>query len=259
MGRKKKLPSRIEVEHDVPYSGDEMPPPEAIDAAVEFDIQLLWHPRSPYTVEEKIAACTAVMVTGGSIAAEKYLKRYCGMDIPNNTIRHWRTRSCWWETTYEKCKFMASERLQANYTQILDASSQLMLDKIHNGEVIDVGKEQYEEPLIKNDRDGEYSPLKMYKSKGGDLYLGPVMKSVTRNIRESADLPSRDLNRILGTIQDKLHLIQGKPTSISENNNIASPESVIKELDKKLVQFSKALLKEKQINSIPSTVVEKDK
>jgi hypothetical protein len=88
----------------------------------------LYHPRSPYTPEQKVSAVMAYLVTGNSKRASKH----CG--IKDNIIRDWKTRSDWWPEAMRECRKKKQEELDSLYTSLLHQTVGQLADRIQNGD-----------------------------------------------------------------------------------------------------------------------------
>jgi len=209
-------PSHLDPVPDEIYNPSE----EEKDQAQGHNLRLLYHPASQYTPAEKIYACTLYMYKGNM----KWVSQRTG--IPEGTLAKWKNHSCWWDETIEKCKALVEDEIEANYRQILQEGTGAMLKKIQEGELIQVGTKEY------TDIDEE---------------TGQEVK-VKRGIYEQREICSKDLNRVIGTMQEKILLLQGKPTSISQRADGAS--EVLDKLGSKLEQLAKATLESKQLNVV---------
>ena len=195
------------------------PTPEEEDQAAGFNLRLLYHPRSQYTPAQKIQAATLYLYYGNMVMVARVTK------IPEKRLSKWKNHAVWWPDTLEKVKANIDDEIQAGYRKVLQDGIKKLHEKIIEGEdtVVQTITETTEAP-------------------NGDK------QSVQTKVFEKKPIPSKDLNRIVGTIQDKLMLIQGKPTSISSSS--AGPEAFLDKIGKRLEKLAKAELASKQLNSI---------
>jgi hypothetical protein len=84
-----------------------------------------------WSIEDKLRAAMAYLITGNSLEAAKV----CG--IPDKTIRDW-TRETWWADFLGECRKEKNEELDAAFTDILHLAVGEVKDRITEGdEVID--------------------------------------------------------------------------------------------------------------------------
>jgi len=96
--------------------------------------------------------------------------------IPYQTIQRWKTdHSTWWEKIAAEIWEQEGEKIRSRYGQIVDLGSIALIDRIEHGDTRVNTK--------------------------GELYRIPVS--------------GKDMTIMVGTFQDKLNVMQGKPTSIS--------------------------------------------
>lgn len=94
----------------------------------KIDLKDLYHPRSPYTPQQKIAAANAYLITGTSIKAQ----RYCG--IKADIIRDWKSSSTWWPELFQKVKQAKQDELDAILSGTLHHAMGKISDRIENGD-----------------------------------------------------------------------------------------------------------------------------
>lgn len=190
-----------------------------------FNLRLLYHPRSHYTPAQKIELVTTWLFTGNMKKAAQICK------INPRTAAYWQN-SVWWNDTVEKCKAKVDSQIEAGYRKILINGVDALNDKITNGEQVAVGSYEtieYTETVVqeKNDK-GEMKDVTKFH---------PV--KVKKNIYENKPILSKDLNRIVGTMQEKILLLQGKPTSISQQQ--MTQDDALKAIGKKLEGLSQGI------------------
>ena len=96
--------------------------------------------------------------------------------IPYQTIQRWKKdHPTWWEKIAAEIWEQEGEKIRSRYGQIVDLGSIALIDRIENGDTRVNTK--------------------------GELYGIPVS--------------GKDMTIMVGTFQDKLNVMQGKPTSIS--------------------------------------------
>lgn len=110
---------------DVPVTTDEKP-----DAELEIELSSLYHPNSPYTVEQKLQAAMTYLTTGSVWAVHK------ATGIPKNTISDWKTRSSWWPDIIAQCKKVKQDELDAMFTEVIHLGIGETRDRIINGDPI---------------------------------------------------------------------------------------------------------------------------
>lgn len=221
------------------------PTQEDIETSHGFNLREMYHPNSSWSVAKKVEVVSTFVVVGYS----KKVSRLTGVPAP--TIRDWKNRSCWWPAAYEAAKQAVDDEIEAGYRTVVREGVWQLLDKIKTGEDVEVAVEQFKVPVEYE----TYCPLQLKKI-GGKIRLEPEFKTVRKSLYEKKPIPSKDLNRIVGTITDKMLVIQGKATKITENKE--DSKSVLAKLQDKLEQLSKITLQERQVNSIEGQMVAKD-
>ena len=82
-----------------------------------------------YTVEEKLQAAMAYLITGNSVDAGKV----CGM--PDKTIRDW-TREAWWSDFIAEARRDKNDELDACFTDIIHKAVGEVRDRIQAGDPV---------------------------------------------------------------------------------------------------------------------------
>lgn len=90
----------------------------------------LYHPSDKWSVEDKIRAASAMMITGNSKKASKVT------GIPDSTIRWWATRSSWWPGLMKQVRKEKQEELDAAHTEILHKTIVKLIDRVENGDEV---------------------------------------------------------------------------------------------------------------------------
>ena len=121
---------------------------EPVEDSESLDVELkdLYAANGAYTPEEKIQAVMAYMTTGTSRKASKL----CG--IPEGTIRWWKARSLWWDSTMAECRKKKQDELDAMTTDVIHSAIGQLQDRITDGDT-KFTKEgaQYQQPLSARD------------------------------------------------------------------------------------------------------------
>ena len=99
-----------------------------------IDLSDLYSPTSPYSPEQKIAACQAYLITGTSVKAQNY----CG--VKADIIRTWKSKSTWWAEVFQTVKKQKNDELEATFTNIMDKGLKAVADRIENGDT-KIGKD----------------------------------------------------------------------------------------------------------------------
>lgn len=138
----------------------------------KLDIELkdLYACNGTYTPEEKIGAVMAYMVTGTSRKAS----RICG--VPEGTIRWWKARSLWWDSTMAECRRKKQDELDAMTTNVIHKAVEQIEDRVQNGNT-------------RRNKDGE---------------------------EVNTPMTAQELSMVVGILFDKRQLIRGDPTSRTE-------------------------------------------
>lgn len=103
---------------------------EEDEIGLNLELELLHHPNSPYTAEQK-AHAVMVFVTTGSVAA---VSKATG--LAPSKIHRWKTKSRWWPDLYDRCKKAKQEELDALYTDIIHNATASIADRIKNGDSV---------------------------------------------------------------------------------------------------------------------------
>lgn len=82
-----------------------------------------------YTVDDKLQAAIAYVITGDSLNASKL----CG--IPDRTIRAW-TATEWWDDILAEANASYQSKLDAVWTKILHKASDKMVERIEQGDPV---------------------------------------------------------------------------------------------------------------------------
>jgi len=91
--------------------------------------------RSVYTPEEKVFSVLGYVLTGNSFGAAQI----SGIDA--GTIRKWKQEAPWWKDVFTYCRGVASDRLDAKFTQLLDKVIWELEERLVKGdEKLDKGK-----------------------------------------------------------------------------------------------------------------------
>ena len=98
----------------------------------KYDLAELYSSKARYTVEEKLAAVLAYVMTG----SVRGVVRLTG--FKQQTISSWKNESSWWGDAYASIKKEKQDEIDGGLTTIIHAASGEMLDRIMNGdEIID--------------------------------------------------------------------------------------------------------------------------
>ena len=106
-----------------------------------FDLVSLNHPRSKYTVEQKVQACTYYVSTGRI----KDVALMTG--VPAATISSWKRSAAWWDETCAEIKITKNEELESLLTHSLHMASEAIVDRLTNGNEVLVDGENGEKEL----------------------------------------------------------------------------------------------------------------
>lgn len=101
---------------------------EYTEEDLAIDLSDLYHPQSPYSPEQKVAAAQAYLITGTSLQAQKY----CG--VKADIIRDWKSKSNWWPDLFETVKKSKNDELEATFTRIMDSALDVVADRLENGD-----------------------------------------------------------------------------------------------------------------------------
>lgn len=96
----------------------------------EIDLDSLYHPKSKYSVEEKVHAVMSYITTGDM----KEVGKLTGIDA--GTLHRWKNKSRWWPDLYKKCKDQKQEELDAKFTELVDLAVSGVKDRIINGDSV---------------------------------------------------------------------------------------------------------------------------
>ena len=201
---------------DEVYTGPEVPTAEMIDMARGFDLKLLFHPRSHWSIDKKIEVAATWIQVGSSLKTSKIT------NVPASTIREWTRKAVWWDDTVEKCRLVLDEKIAATLTQALYKGSQILLDQIEHGHLVHVETQEWVE---RHDKDGK-------STQDPDEEVKVINRK--RKVYEVHPISGTNLSTMVATIYDKLALMRGKPTSRSEtvdgtHNILQRLEQVIEE------------------------------
>lgn len=123
---------------------------------------------SQYTDEDRREAASHYVLLGNAKKVSEIT------NIPNTTLHDW-TKTDWWQGLTESIRKEKSDEIDASITNILDASTEQLLDRIKHGDEVSVDKE------------------------------GNVLKLAMKG---------RDLATVFGITFDKRQIIRNLPTSI---------------------------------------------
>lgn len=101
--------------------------PAEQDTTPDFDLVSLNHPKSKYTVQQKINVATLYVMVGRikDIAIQT--------GVPAGTISGWKNNAKWWDETIAEVKLTKNEELEAIMTHALHTASEQILDRLENG------------------------------------------------------------------------------------------------------------------------------
>lgn len=220
---KNKALAELEPLHEIPVDEHDYTPNDFdLSFSDRFNVRNIYHPQSKYSVEKKVEAVSAYVVTGTSRMAAQA----CG--IPEGTIRSWKSTACWWEEAYQAAKLRIDQRLESGLYKGLTNGIEILNQQMMTGKTVEIGTEEYMET---------------------DPDTG-VSKKVRRKIFGKQEIPFKEMAVGWSILWDKLQLAQGKPTSRSEK--IESPKEIMNQLKAELTEMSKAINAEKQINVVSS-------
>lgn len=103
---------------------------EVPDGALEIELKDLYAANGSYTPEEKIEAVMAYMVTGTSRKASKIC------NIPEGTIRWWKSQAMWWEDVMRECRKKKQDELDAAFTNVIHIAVEALEDRVRNGNTV---------------------------------------------------------------------------------------------------------------------------
>ena len=99
----------------------------------EYDYSELYSSKANYTVEQKLAAVTAYVMTGSCTESAKL----CGFK-QMQTVSEWKNKSTWWPDAYMAVKKEKNEEMDSTMTTIIHTAANEILDRLQNGdEVLD--------------------------------------------------------------------------------------------------------------------------
>lgn len=82
-----------------------------------------------WTIEDKMRAAMAYLITGNALEAGKVCQ------IPDRTIRYWTTEA-WWADFIGECRKAKNDELDAAFTSILDGVVGEIKDRVNNGDEV---------------------------------------------------------------------------------------------------------------------------
>ena len=211
----------LEPKHETPVDDDDYTPSDLeLSFSDRFNVRNIYHPQSNHSVERKIEAVSAYVVTGTSLMAAKA----CG--IPAPTIRQWKNKTCWWDEAVKSAKLQLDSRLEAGLYKGLKEGIDILNHQMIAGKTVEIGTEEYTETC---------------KITGQD-------KKIKMKLFAKQEIPFKEMAVGWAILWDKLQLAQGKPTSRSEK--IESPKEIMNQLRSELTSLSRAMTEEKQANVI---------
>ena len=211
----------LEPEHGVPVNDDLYSPSDLeLSYSDRFNIRHIYHPQSNHSVERKIEAVSAYVVTGSSLLAAK------ATGIPAPTIRQWKNKTCWWDEAIQSAKLQLDGKLEAGLRNGLERGLEIIQRQMLEGRTTEIGTEEYMET---NPETGRERKVKM-------------------KIFEKHEVPIKEMTVTWAIMWDKLQLATGKPTSRTEK--IESPREIMDQLRHELTALSEAMTAEKQLNAI---------
>lgn len=96
----------------------------------EFSLSDMYDPRSTYTVEQKMQAAMAMVMTNNS-------KQACKLSGVNAaTIRWWKTEAAWWPDAINHCRKQKNDDVDAAITNIIDKSLEKYNAILEEGEEV---------------------------------------------------------------------------------------------------------------------------
>lgn len=207
--------------HETPVDEHDYAPSDIdLSFSDRFNVRNIYHPKSNHSVERKIEAVSAYVVTGSSLKAAKACK------IPAPTIRQWKNTSCWWEDAYQAAKLQLDSQLEAGLYKGLKEGMDILHRQMLTGKDVEVGTEEYTEI---DEVTGRERKMKM-------------------KIFAKQEIPFKEMTIGWSILWDKLQLAQGRPTSRTEK--IESPQQIMNQLRDELSKISQEMIKDKQLNSI---------
>ena len=96
----------------------------------KLELSDLYRANGKWSVEDKVRAATAMMITGNSKQAEKQV------GIPAATIRWWATQASWWPELMKAVRKEKDEELDAVQTDMIHKSIDELKDRLENGEEV---------------------------------------------------------------------------------------------------------------------------
>ena len=96
----------------------------------DWDLSDLYSPRANYTVEEKLAATTAYVLTGTALGASRLT------GISNKTISDWKLHASWWPDAYRAVKIQKQEEMDGIMTSIIHFAGEELIDRLCNGDEV---------------------------------------------------------------------------------------------------------------------------
>ena len=94
----------------------------------KYDLAELYSSKARYTVEEKLAAVLAYVMTG----SVRGVVRLTG--FRQQTISAWKNESSWWTDAYMSIKKEKQDEIDGGLTTIIHAASSEIIDRITNGD-----------------------------------------------------------------------------------------------------------------------------
>jgi len=96
----------------------------------EFELSDLYSSGGKWSVEDKVRAASAMMVTGSSLKASKLV------GIPAATIRWWANQSSWWPELIKAVRKEKQDELDAVQTDVIHKSLDELNDRLDNGDEV---------------------------------------------------------------------------------------------------------------------------
>jgi hypothetical protein len=209
--------------HEAPVPEEEYTPSE-LDLSYNgsFNVRSIFHPQSNHSVEKKIQAVAAYIVTGSTLKASKV----CG--VPASTMRTWRNSSCWWPEAEQAAKLQLDKKIESGMYAALEKGIEMLNKQMAEGKDVIMEVHEYVEE---------------------DPSTGKSRK-VKKNVYGKIQVPFKEAAVGFAVLWDKLQLAQGKPTSRTEK--VESPAEIIKQLKAELVETSKAINEAKNLKVVPN-------
>lgn len=152
----------------------------------EFDYSDLYSSKANYTVEQKLAAVTAYVMTGSCTETAKL----CGFK-QLQTVSEWKLKATWWPDAYMAVKKDKNEEMDSTMTSIIHTAANEILDRLKNGDEV-------------LDKDGNLRRKKM----GGKEVATVMGITFDKRALLRGDPTSRtekiDTTKVLGNIREQL-------------------------------------------------------